>query len=410
MNAAGHRHLSRDRRRSRQPLIGLAAAAALLPILAAPTVSAGVLPEGPLTVRTVSPVGRGYAGDTLHGVVCQAPNTCTPVQYFSFWTPGGVARLDEAIKEDPDQTLVILAYSNGAQIAQTWLAEHSDDPDAPPADQLTFILMGNSTRAYGGVDKEFGISQPSQYQVIDIAREYDPVADFPDNPFNLLALANALSGSITMHDYRNVDIDDPNNIVWTEGNTTYVLVPTEDLPLLAPLRLIGLTALADQLNGPLKEIVDQGYDRSYIPESATVTADSTAVSVEAAPTETTRTVALDSVTPVATNATAAEPAPSLPEPEQADITDGSRKSAGSDSSSLPNRPEVFDKVTKLTRAAARQLKNVTEPLRSTGASRQTTAGSADDEPSSKRPTREIGSDRQESKSPSASDSAGDGGE
>ena len=59
-----------------------------------------------------------------------------------------------------------------------------------------------------------------------------------------------------------MDIDDPANTVWTEGNTKYVFVPTENLPLLEPLRRIGLTELADALNGPLKEIVEQGYHRN----------------------------------------------------------------------------------------------------------------------------------------------------
>ena len=76
--------------------------------------------------------------------------------------------------------------------------------------------------------------------------------------------ANANAGFLFVHqDYEDVDIYDPANYVWTEGNTTYVYVPTKNLPLLEPLRWVGLSALADALNEPLKEIVERAYDRSY---------------------------------------------------------------------------------------------------------------------------------------------------
>ena len=78
--------------------------------------------------------------------------------------------------------------------------------------------------------------------------------------------ARANAGFLFVHqDYEDVDIYDPANYVWTEGNTTYVYVPTKNLPLLEPLRWVGLSALADALNEPLKEIVERAYDRSYLP-------------------------------------------------------------------------------------------------------------------------------------------------
>ncbi|MBX7452201.1 PE-PPE domain-containing protein [Mycolicibacterium sp. 3033] len=360
MSAAGRHRRAHPRRRRVGSLAGLTAAAALLPTLATPSAhAASLLPEGPSTVRTLSPLPFGYINTTLNGAVCAAPSTCTPIPYLTFVTPTGTAALDTVLKDNPDEPVVILAYSNGAQAAEYWIAEHANDPDAPPAENVTFIFMGNSIRKYGGADKEFGISQPSQYKVIDVAREYDPVADFPDNPANLLALANALAGGFSMHDYRDVDIDDPNNIVWTEGNTTYVLVPTEKLPLLDPLRVVGLNAVADQLNDPLKEIVDQGYDRSYIP------ADEPAV---------TKTVAA----PAVKSAPEVEPAPSV---ESASTTDKSVKEAvvevdsESDADeSVTKKPRstkatpvadaVDDTVRTITKTATRELDKLTKPLRS----------------------------------------------
>ncbi|RZT18367.1 PE-PPE domain-containing protein [Mycobacterium sp. BK558] len=360
MSATGRHHADGERRHRSRPLLGLAAAGALLPLVAAPNASAAsVIPEGPLTVRTISPVKGNYINETLQGVVCQAPNTCTEIPYLSFITPFGVARLDNVIKTEADTPIVIYAYSNGAQIAQHWITDHADDADAPPAENVTFILMGNSTRKYGGADKEFNVSQPSQYHVIDIAREYDPVADFPDNGLNLLAVANAVSGFITLHDYRDVDINDPNNIVWDEGNTTYVLVPTDNLPLLNPLRLIGLNALADQLNGPLKEIVDQGYDRSYIPEDA-----------RPAPTRTAEAktiVAEPDSTPVASTKKAAveiDAVTSTPEPEREAELDAEESKPAKSTKEATKNDDVADAVRSITKTATLELKKLTEPLKS----------------------------------------------
>ncbi|KMO84138.1 PE-PPE domain-containing protein [Mycolicibacterium chubuense] len=388
MSASGRHHADGDRRHRRGPLLGFAVAGALLPLVAAPTASAAsVIPEGPLTVRTISPVKGNYINETLQGVVCQAPNTCTEIPYLSFITPFGVARLDNVLKaEANDEPIVIYAYSNGAQIAQHWITDHADDADAPPAENVTFILMGNSTRKYGGADKEFGVSQPSQYHVIDIAREYDPVADFPDNGLNLLAVANALSGFITLHDYRDVDINDPNNIVWDEGNTTYVLVPTENLPLLNPLRLIGLNALADQLNGPLKEIVDQGYDRSYIPEDARPTP--TVATAVAAKTP----VAEPDPAPVqATTKKAAvttEAVKSAPEPDSDVEGDVQEAKPAKSTTTSTKDDDVADAVRSITTTATRELKKLTEPLKSLRPSR----ASADDASSSSKPSsRDSGS-------------------
>lgn len=387
MSATGRHHADGERRYRNHPLLGLAAAGALLPLVAPPTAqAASVIPEGPLTVRTISPVKGNYINETLHGVVCQAPNTCTEITYPSFVTPVGVGALDDAISA-ADGPIVVYAFSNGAQIAQHWITDHKDDPDAPPAQNVTFILMGNSTRKYGGIDKAFEVSQPSQYHVVDIAREYDPVADFPDDPTNLLAVANTLSGFVTLHDYRDVDINDPNNIVWTEGNTTYVLVPTENLPLLNPLRLIGLNALADQLNGPLKEMVDEGYDRSYIPADALPAPEPT-------PTPT-----------VAARAVVAEPEPAAvavtkraivdtealttaPEPETVVEDVKPPKSVKSVKEPVSEDNDVAATVRSITKTATQELKKLTEPLKALKPSRT----AADDSSSPSKPsTRNAGS-------------------
>ena len=79
-----------------------------------------------------------------------------------------------------------------------------------------------------------------------------------------VAVLNSLAGYFFVHtSYSNVDLVNDDKLVWTEGNTTYVLVRTANLPLLDPLRYIGLGFVADALNAPLKKIVDSAYNRDY---------------------------------------------------------------------------------------------------------------------------------------------------
>ncbi|ORV93032.1 PE-PPE domain-containing protein [Mycolicibacterium iranicum] len=245
--------------------------ATLVPLVAAPHVSAAVVPvvPSPATVLTVFP-WEGSMEDELQGSLCSAPNNCQRVDQF-LWDPSGLATIDATIDATPG-TKVVFSCSEGARSVTRWLNKHAGDADAPSPDELSFVMIGNPTRRYGGSDSD--VMPETQYRVIDITRQYDMASDFPDNPLNLIALLNSLAAFTVIHtDYENVDMYDDANIVWEEGNITYVFVPTENLPLLEPLRQLGLTSLADALNEPLKKIVERGYDRSYLPAPESAPAD-----------------------------------------------------------------------------------------------------------------------------------------
>ena len=267
-----------------------AVGAAVLPLLPAPTAAAAAAATAaavppvpsPATVLTVFP-WEGSMEDELQGTLCQAPNNCVQIRQF-LWDPNGITTIETTIDATPG-TRVVFSYSEGARSVTAWLEQHADDADAPSPDELSFVLIGNPTRAYGGSDSK--VMPQTQYDVIDVSRQYDPASDFPDDPTNFIALLNSLAAFTVIHtDYEGVNLYDPANIVWKEGNTTYVFVPTENLPLLEPLRNLGLTGLADALNGPLKKIVERAYDRSYLPTSpnepaATSAPSSTLVSARA---------------------------------------------------------------------------------------------------------------------------------
>ena len=248
---------------------GFAVLSALLPLVAIPTAGAASVPPtpSPATVLTVSPLTTGM-NQELQGSLCQSGNTCVQVNAAPFvlpgLLPGGVTALDTAINSTSG-SIIVFAYSNGAQVAQQWLAQFANEPSAPSPADLTFVLIGNPTRADGGVDAPSGgpVWPQSQYQVLDIAREYDWAADYPNNPsspYYLLAVLNVFAGFFTIHaDYTNVNINDPANAVWTVGNTTYVLVPTQTIPLLIPLQELGINV--DAMNAQLKPLVDSAYNR-----------------------------------------------------------------------------------------------------------------------------------------------------
>jgi hypothetical protein len=114
---------------------------------------------------------------------------------------------------------------------------------------------------------------------IDVAREYDGVADFPVTA-NPIALANAVAGAIFLRDYSSawptklvIDGDDPNGkayIAPAPDRTVYYTQFTRDLPLLEPVRLTERfvrgfarmpirTPIADALQPAFTILVNIGY-------------------------------------------------------------------------------------------------------------------------------------------------------
>ena len=111
---------------------------------------------------------------------------------------------------------------------------------------------------------------PSSHTVV-ITRQYDGLADFPLYPLNLVADLNALLGFVYVHPY-DLDVSLPADPTkspayqGTHGDASYYFFPTEDLPLFAPLRSLGVPeSLIDVVEPFFKVIVELGYDRSIKP-------------------------------------------------------------------------------------------------------------------------------------------------
>jgi diacyltrehalose acyltransferase len=175
----------------------------------------------------------------------------------------GAESLDATLRGDGDDTAsLIFGYSQGGQVAGFWLRNYSADAASyANKDDTSFLLIGDPENTYG-VPWAPKVPTDTGYQVTELWVQYDGWADWPTRP-NLLAVANAVYGQLFVHPtaYNSVDPNSPDNIHWTDGDMTYVMVPTDDVPILTPLRKIGLGSLADKLNDSVKKQIEAAYDR-----------------------------------------------------------------------------------------------------------------------------------------------------
>jgi len=111
----------------------------------------------------------------------------------------------------------------------------------------------------------------TQFDTVEITRQYDFMADFPLYPLNGISLLNASLGFFYVHTYPfdvslAPDPTTPPPIHSKTGDTDYYFFPTEDLPLFGPLRTVGVPeSLIDVVEPFFREIVELGYDRTIPP-------------------------------------------------------------------------------------------------------------------------------------------------
>ena len=198
----------------------------------------------------------------------------------------GVADLEQAMAEHGNDHLVIYGYSQGAIIANREKRKLAEQyPAGTQAPDIGFVLSGDLNVPNGGLlarfpglyipilDLKFNGPEPTntQFHTTVITRQYDGLADFPLYPLNLVADLNALLGVVYVHPY-DLDVSLPADPTkspayqGTHGDASYYFFPTEDLPLFAPLRSLGVPeSLIDVVEPVFKVIVDLGYDRSIKP-------------------------------------------------------------------------------------------------------------------------------------------------
>lgn len=188
---------------------------------------------------------------------------------------GGVMALHTSIASVSGARLVV-SNSQGGLVAHAVQNDLVDDPGAPPADQMSFTYYGDPLQPRSGFFSVLRVpvpgpgswyvpraAKPSQYATRFVAKQYDMAGDFPNRPWNLVAVLNALLGFWRgWHWYGDVNLSDPKNLVTTKGNCIFVLVPSDFLPLTRPLRTLGFDTAA--VDAVLRPIVDRGYNRQSV--------------------------------------------------------------------------------------------------------------------------------------------------
>ena len=190
----------------------------------------------------------------------------------------GVATLNNAILQQiaAGNHVDVYGYSQSSTISSLLMSQLA--AEHVPSRDVSFILVGDPSNPNGGFLERFvGASFPSfgltanitgatpsnLYPTSIYTKEYDGFADFPQYPIDLLSDLNAFAGIAFDHTaYANLT---PQQIsgaadLGTYGETTYYMIPTNNLPLLEPLRWIPFgNPLADLLQPDLTVLVDLGY-------------------------------------------------------------------------------------------------------------------------------------------------------
>jgi hypothetical protein len=240
--------------------------------------------------------------DPATGEVYTPLVVATPESAASTSLQDGLADLQTAMSQQPaNLPYLVEGYSQSAQIA---IDEKIDlmQAGSPPPD-VTFLLLGSGNRPDGGFLErfsglvipgatgfDFNGAEPTDAGIptIDIANQYDGNADFPQYPINLVADLNAVLGFIYQHaGYGDGPLPEEVPAIWppsdplagpyvddyvlgstdvvkqVDGDTTFYFIPTTDLPLLDPLRSLGVPEPVLNIFQPaLQVIVEAGYDRS----------------------------------------------------------------------------------------------------------------------------------------------------
>ena len=172
----------------------------------------------------------------------------------------GMDLLDKALRNSPDpgQTQqIVFGYSQGARVVADWLEEYGGaEGRTRSPDDLSFVLIGNPGRKHGGAHVSWDQAMPDtpvQECSTSPASTTWP-SDFPDDPFNLLALANAYAG-LRVHLHRTTKTSTSTIRRITCGRRT--TQPTSSCrPRTAtaePLRWIGLPISPTRSTARLKE-------------------------------------------------------------------------------------------------------------------------------------------------------------
>lgn len=222
----------------------------------------------------------GLAG-TPSGVI--TPELYTdPTQSMQVGADVLVHEIATALAQNPDTTFNVFGYSQSASLVTPAMNDLHNLGIAP--DQVRFVMAGDPSTPNGGLlnmldvfplaqfmagigQDEVGLKTPDDLYPADVyGLEYDGFVDFPKYPLNLFSTINALFGLAFRHlaylGLTRAQIDSAITLP-AEGDSlvTYHLIPSELVPILAPLLFIPTFGqpLYDLLAPDARILANLGY-------------------------------------------------------------------------------------------------------------------------------------------------------
>lgn len=207
----------------------------------------------------------------------------------------GVTILNDTLQQQlaAGNDVTVFGYSQSSTIASQEMANIVNGSAGihPSPDQLSFVLTGDPNYPNGGILERFdfppgsnptipslgmtfsGATPVTEYPTTIYSAEYSAVGDFPRYPINFLSDLNAVLGFAFVHtqypDFTPAQlasaVEVPTSAGYT-GDTTYYMIPTQNLPLLDPLRSLPVAGpvVSDLVQPDLKVLVNLGYgDPNY---------------------------------------------------------------------------------------------------------------------------------------------------
>jgi diacyltrehalose acyltransferase len=231
----------------------------------------------------IDPSPAYFSGQPVYSIDNTIGVTTPETNYDSGLTQG-VADLDQAISQQltaGNDNLVVFGYSMSTSIETQEMINLAASGD-PDSSDLSFILAEDLNNPDGGIFERFpgigGVTLPatpsdSGYTTDIYTIEYSGASDFPQYDGNLLADLNAADGYVDLHPYLLTDWPAyftpaelagavAENTSSADVNTSYYMIPTQDLPLLNDLRdgPGAESAYADLIQPDLRVLIDLGYN------------------------------------------------------------------------------------------------------------------------------------------------------
>ncbi|BDX29788.1 hypothetical protein TUM20985_03350 [Mycobacterium antarcticum] len=252
-------------------------AVAVAAVIAAPGVSNAAVTFTLGGTGQMADVGQTVPPLNLSGVLSgkydDGPSVSVPypatVVGMDYSVAVGADRLVADVQSTPGDKRA-LGISQGAiaiaEAKRRLMALPSDQRPAPRG--LAFVAVADPTRTGHGSLAQLGYQTvDTPYDTTYVTREYDGIADLPDR-FNVIAIINAAAGILYVHPYygelpTNLPARNIRTTVNSAGGiVTDILIPNSHLPMLQPLRDLGLNV--DGVEAVLRPVVDMGYLRNDV--------------------------------------------------------------------------------------------------------------------------------------------------